>query len=500
MLVSNRSIMAPVTRSRTHSSDSGADAQPPLGPMGVVKMTARLSRTLTDLADTDPVHGKDAKALRDAAAQAIHEVWKDSENSTALLAQKVNQGNSSLISGINDSFSAVGIKIDSLSMVATFSPDGQLPRISPYTGSGDNVTQFSIWLRRLEDVLRMRSPPLNSEQKANFLIGYLDGVAREKIEELSPQQKYMACQSLASCKQEPGESSTVFANRLLNLLDNPATFEQAVTKAQTVEQLLSEAAAERLMNPAAAAPTPIEVKAAAPQNNWSRVPNNRPNYFRSASPRDRQPRFQPRGRAQFRRPVQPRSQPTTCYTYGGTLVSGADAAERRLLLHLFEFPEENLPFLFVDVAGTSQPAVTKSHFNEAEATVCLTTVTELTGKGVRADQICVITFYREQYRKLAEPLRKMGIELSTVDTVQGREKDVVILLTTKTGFDPEAAEFLDEQRRMNVALTRSRHGQFVLGHVESLRQVRYWSGVLEMATEHNAVLPASDLPRFFRSD
>ncbi|EYC04630.1 hypothetical protein Y032_0086g1895 [Ancylostoma ceylanicum] len=187
-------------------------------------------------------------------------------------------------------------------------------------------------------------------------------------------------------------------------------------------------------------------------------------------------------------------------TYGGTLVSGADAAERRLLLDLFEFPDRDLPFLFVDVAGTSQRAVTKSHHNEVEASVCLTIVTELLGRGVRADQICVISFYREQFRRLAEPVRNLGIELSTVDTVQGREKDVVILLTTKTGFDPEGAEFLDDQRRMNVALTRSRHGQFVLGHVESLRQVRYWNGVLEWATEHDAVIPASDLPRFFRSD
>ncbi|KIH58906.1 hypothetical protein ANCDUO_10878 [Ancylostoma duodenale] len=151
-------------------------------------------------------------------------------------------------------------------------------------------------------------------------------------------------------------------------------------------------------------------------------------------------------------------------TYGGALVSGADATERRLLLDLFEFSAKNLPFLFVYVAGTSQPAVTKSHLNEVEATVCLTIATEFTGKGVRADQIRVITSHREQYRKLAEPLREMGIELSTVDTAQEREKDVVILLTTKTGFDPEAAEFLDDQRRMNVALTRSRHDQFVLGH------------------------------------
>ncbi|VDL80194.1 unnamed protein product [Nippostrongylus brasiliensis] len=47
-------------------------------------------------------------------------------------------------------------------------------------GSTDDGTQFSIWLRRLEYVIRMRPVPLNAEQKANILIGHLDVVAREK--------------------------------------------------------------------------------------------------------------------------------------------------------------------------------------------------------------------------------------------------------------------------------------------------------------------------------
>ncbi|KAL6730190.1 hypothetical protein Aduo_001183 [Ancylostoma duodenale] len=73
----------------------------------------------------------------------------------------------------------------------------------------------------------MRSATSTSQQKANFLICYLDGVAREKIEELSeqeradytaivahlrkffegPQHRYMARQSLSACQQQPGESS-----------------------------------------------------------------------------------------------------------------------------------------------------------------------------------------------------------------------------------------------------------------------------------------------------
>ncbi|VDO32492.1 unnamed protein product [Haemonchus placei] len=38
---------------------------------------------------------------------------------------------------------------------------------------------------RLERAIRMRPSPLTTEQKANFLIGHSDGVAREKVEELA---------------------------------------------------------------------------------------------------------------------------------------------------------------------------------------------------------------------------------------------------------------------------------------------------------------------------
>uniref|UniRef100_A0A7I4Y6E2 14_3_3 domain-containing protein n=1 Tax=Haemonchus contortus TaxID=6289 RepID=A0A7I4Y6E2_HAECO len=146
----------------------------------------------------------------------------------------------------------------------------------------------------------MRPSPLTLEQKANFLIGHLDGVAREKVEEVaesarkdfdseasrlteSPQQKYVARQNLSSCRQEPRESCVTFAHRVLNLvrtaitgqdatqkddvlekfvahlrgdmwyfvkLDNPPTLDNAVTKVQMVEQLLIEATAKRLITTA----------------------------------------------------------------------------------------------------------------------------------------------------------------------------------------------------------------------------------------------------------
>lgn len=111
----------------------------------------------------------------------------------------------------------------------------------------------------------------------NFIVAHL----RNFFE--SPPQRFLARQALATCQQGPVESSAAFANRLLNLvraatvgqdpitqrervleeyvarlrgdvryfvrLDNPSTFEQAVSRAQMVEQLLAEATADKQMHP-----------------------------------------------------------------------------------------------------------------------------------------------------------------------------------------------------------------------------------------------------------
>ncbi|KHJ94973.1 zinc knuckle [Oesophagostomum dentatum] len=186
--------------------------------------------------------------------------------------------------------------------------------------------------------------------------------------------------------------------------------------------------------------------------------------------------------------------------YEGTLVSRTPVDQRRLLLDLMTFPDGTTPFMFLDVAGNSERAVSRSHSNEAEALVCTTIIDRLLRKGVAPEAIYIICFYKEQLRRLEEYARNANVQLGTVDSVQGREKDVVILLTTRTDFDPTSAEFLDDPRRMNVALTRCRQGQFVLGHAESLRKVNFWNVVLTWADAHNAVIPASDLGKYLSTD
>uniref|UniRef100_A0A7I4YL56 AAA_12 domain-containing protein n=1 Tax=Haemonchus contortus TaxID=6289 RepID=A0A7I4YL56_HAECO len=184
--------------------------------------------------------------------------------------------------------------------------------------------------------------------------------------------------------------------------------------------------------------------------------------------------------------------------YSGTLVSGTPAEARTLLVNSrIRFPSPGVPFMFIHMEGTSVQAISKSHYNTVEGTVCLRLLDLLAQNDIPKTSICVITFYREQFRYLREPLSQREIELTTVDSVQGREKDVVIILTTKTNFSPSSAEFLDDYRRLNVATTRCRHGLFIIGHAPSLRVIPTWSRLLDWADSIGAIVPNTRMNRFF---
>uniref|UniRef100_A0A1I7XAL4 AAA_12 domain-containing protein n=1 Tax=Heterorhabditis bacteriophora TaxID=37862 RepID=A0A1I7XAL4_HETBA len=179
---------------------------------------------------------------------------------------------------------------------------------------------------------------------------------------------------------------------------------------------------------------------------------------------------------------------------------GTPEVEQRLILDALRLPNEKIPFAFIDVVGESVKAPSLSSYNEREVETCKNLVEGLLQVGIPQTSIAIITFYREQNRRIAGFAKERNIELSTVDAVQGREKDVVILLSTRTHFSLERADFLDDRQRMNVALTRSRHGQFVLGHKASLKQLTSWAILLEWAEKNNTVIKDHKICNLFLKD
>jgi senataxin len=79
-------------------------------------------------------------------------------------------------------------------------------------------------------------------------------------------------------------------------------------------------------------------------------------------------------------------------------------------------------------------------------------------------RIAVITPYKAQVRLLRSYLPPY-IEIMTVDSSQGKEKDIVILSCVRSGGN---IGFLDDMNRVNVMITRSKNALYVFGNLTQL--------------------------------
>ena len=82
-----------------------------------------------------------------------------------------------------------------------------------------------------------------------------------------------------------------------------------------------------------------------------------------------------------------------------------------------------------------------------------------------------IVTYMQSNGTLRKDLYK-EIEVASVDAFQGREKDCIILSCVRSNEHQEIG-FLNDPRRLNVALTRATYGAVTLGNPKVLSKVRY---------------------------
>jgi hypothetical protein len=153
------------------------------------------------------------------------------------------------------------------------------------------------------------------------------------------------------------------------------------------------------------------------------------------------------------------------------------------------------PLMFIDVlAGkdtVSQQTLSRS--NPEEAAVCVSMFFALLRMAMEqgsdlTGSVGVISPYAEQVRLLKQSFEAAGIrvsghlddiEIATVDSFQGKEKDIIILSTVRSCPDSTSVGFLADMRRMNVALTRARVGLFVVGKSKTLETNDQWASLIQ---------------------
>jgi superfamily I DNA and/or RNA helicase len=154
-----------------------------------------------------------------------------------------------------------------------------------------------------------------------------------------------------------------------------------------------------------------------------------------------------------------------------------------------------VPLAFLDTAGMGfddeLPEGSESHRNPLEAKLVASEVRRLLSAGLSPSRVSVIAPYGAQVQTLRSLLPEEGLEIDTVDGFQGRESEAVVVSLTRSNRDAEVG-FLDDVRRMNVAITRARRFLLVVGDSATVSANRFYRDFIDHVTSAGGYRSAWD--------
>ena len=182
--------------------------------------------------------------------------------------------------------------------------------------------------------------------------------------------------------------------------------------------------------------------------------------------------------------------------YGGELRAHPSVARHTLDGLLPGLAVDAPPLLFLDTAGKGffdeTPPGSESRQNPGEAELVVARAKALLDAGLPAASLGVITPYAAQAELLRDRLPP-EVEVDTVDAFQGREKEAILVSLVRSNEEGELG-FLEDLRRMNVAITRARRHLFVVGDAGTLSRHAFYARFVERAQADGGYRTAWDWP------
>ena len=183
--------------------------------------------------------------------------------------------------------------------------------------------------------------------------------------------------------------------------------------------------------------------------------------------------------------------------YEGTLQNGVSDLERVLPGIDLPWPNLSRPMFFLISNGNEEIGSSGTSFlNRTEAMAVEKLVTLMLRAGVVPDQIGVITPYEGQRAFVVSHMQRNGplrselyhdIEVASVDSFQGREKDFIILSCVRSN-EQQGIGFLRDPRRLNVALTRAKYGVIIIGNARLLARNPLWNALITHFQERDCLV------------
>ena len=128
--------------------------------------------------------------------------------------------------------------------------------------------------------------------------------------------------------------------------------------------------------------------------------------------------------------------------------------------------------------------------NPREAAVVAKIVSDVLEAGdVAPANVAVIAPYSSQVDQVRTRLGRLGrtCRVGTVDSFQGQETDLVIVSATRSN-DLGDLGFLNDPRRLCVAITRARRGLIVVGDTQTLRHSHHWAALVDSCKARDCFL------------
>ncbi|WP_456392742.1 IGHMBP2 family helicase [Persephonella sp.] len=183
--------------------------------------------------------------------------------------------------------------------------------------------------------------------------------------------------------------------------------------------------------------------------------------------------------------------------YNGQLISAPEVSERKLSDLTGRAGDnpitDDTPVLFIDTEGKfleQRKKGSRSRYNPEEAKLVKEVVSRLIDAGVKLEDIGIITPYKDHEEYLKKLLPE--VEVKTVDGFQGREKEVIIISLVRSNPDEEIG-FLDDLRRLNVALTRAKRKLIVIGDASTLSSNDVYARFIRFAGEKGRIIKEGDI-------
>lgn len=168
------------------------------------------------------------------------------------------------------------------------------------------------------------------------------------------------------------------------------------------------------------------------------------------------------------------------FFYNGLLVDGITVNDRRDISQ--NIWPNNHPVVFLHHKDGEGRGIGKSFVNPSEAFIVKECIEKLVSLGVQLDRIEILTPYLGQKQYFLT--MNMDYRVHTIDEFQGSERDFVVFSTVRSN-DTKNIGFLNDFRRLNVAITRAKFAMIVVGDAELLAMSKLWGHLIKFYSDSN---------------